>query len=100
MKKKKGHKQFLDIMNVFQFLQAATDLERARTPKGVFCKRVVNSAAEAVNIGDVVPVNSNDGIVRDSYWGVSVLTPDYRGFYPVCWTGDCGDKINCWYRIV
>lgn len=93
--------------NIMLLLNMATRIEIMETPPRTFLKRIVANASEANALCDLFIAGPGDGVVRvpepgrkHPAWGVS-YGPDggYRGFYPVLWTGDSGDRINCWYRI-
>jgi hypothetical protein len=102
MSKRKGNHIGVSAKNLHALLAFAVEIEKKENPKSTSLKRIVDDCAAANSIADIVIADHRCGIVphKSGLWGVSIsLFHETRVFYPVCWTGDCGDRINCWYRI-
>lgn len=93
----------LDIESVMRALTHTLELEKATTPKGVFLKRLVDGLESARHVCDLVIHRKDVGIKfhPSGNWGVGLSkSGERRVFYPVVWTGDSGDQLKCWYRII
>lgn len=93
----------LDIEAVQRALVCTMELEKLCAPKGVFVKRIVFDVEAAKDLADLVVHHRRDGIRFHSScnWGAGkAKNGQVRVFYPVNWTGDSGDVLKCWYRII